>query len=828
MTLEPYTKLGRYEIRSKMGAGGMGEVYLADDARLNRRVALKVLPAAVAADEERLRRFEQEARAASALNHPNILTVYEFGFEGGIHFLATELVEGVTLREAIAGGELTLTEALEIAEQTAFALSVAHAAGIVHRDLKPENIMIRRDRIVKVLDFGLAKLIEREPGTFEAEAETLAQVRTSPGVVMGTAAYMSPEQARGRETDARTDIWSLGVVLYEMTSHGQRPFAGETMSDVIASILTSELPVLSHVAPGIPAELEKIVSKCLRKNRDERFQNIKDVQIDLKDLRQELQFQAKLVRSAPPNKDLAKLVGDTPATEILKAGKMAEARVSPGQGEIRLHKRGVVAAALAIVVLTALGSGWWFYADPSALTAGQSIDSIAVWPFENGTGDADLEYLSDGMTETLINSLSQIPNLNVKSRSTVFYYKGKEISPQRIGEQLKVQAVLLGRVAQRGNELKLNLELVDTQTLDVIWSETYNRKQSDLVSLQSEIAQDVASKLRIRLTGADKQELARKSTGNAEAYQLYIQGRYEWNKFSFDSLKKSIPLFERAIEKDPSFAQAYSGLADSYVNLGVDYTSAHDTMPRARVAALQAIALDDSLAEAHTSLASYKMFYEWDIAGAEEEYRKAISLDARYANAHHFYSHCLQFSGREAEALREMTIAVELEPLSLVNNAELGWAYYLANQHDAAIKQLQQTIKLDPSFSASYFHLGLVYADKGNHAEAVVALREGQRLSPDWLELQAVLAYTYASAGERAEAETLLTSLVKSAADTYVNPVLIAGAYVALADNDRAIAWLERGYREKSSWMRWIAIEPQLKRLRSDPRFQDLVSRVNR
>jgi len=844
MTFEANTKLGRYEIRSKLGAGGMGDVYLAQDTRLKRRVALKVLRGAGSAAKDRLRRFEQEARAASALNHPNILTVYEFGVERGIHFLATEFVEGETLRQAINRGELSLADALEIAEQTASALSAAHAAGIVHRDLKPENIMVRRDGIVKVLDFGLAKLIETEPGSASAEAETLAQVKTSPGVVMGTAAYMSPEQARGRDTDARTDVWSLGVVLYEMASHGRLPFAGETMSDVIASILTSETPTLSRLAPGVSPELEKIVSKCLRKNREERFQSVKDLQIDLKDLRQELDFQAKLGRSVAANISSVNVAGEIRPSEISEGDESPdspegfsneERRAPPRQrsgeeeaaSKIRNNGRMLrVGVALGALALAALGAGWWFYGGGSRFDRSEAIHSIAVWPFENGTRDADVEYLSDGMTETLINNLSQLPNLAVKARSTVFYYKGKEISPRQIGENLKVQAVLLGRVVQRGEDLRVSLELVNTRTEDVIWSESYNRKRSDLVSLQSEIAQDVSSKLRIRLTGADRNRLARKSTEDSEAYQLYIQGRYEWNKFSFESLKKSIPLFERAIEKDPAFALAYSGLADSYVNLGVDYTFAHETMPRARIAAKQAIALDDSLAEAHTSLGSYKMFYEWDLAGAEVEYRKAIGLDARYANARHFYSHCLQFSGREAEAIREMKIAVELEPLSLVNNTELGWAYYLANQNDAAIAQLGQTIALDPTFSFSYLLLGLAYTEKANYTEAVAALREGQKHSPDWLELQAAMAYTYAAAGQRQEAEAVLTGLLKSAADTYVNPVLVAGVYVALADNDRAIAWLERGFRERCSWMTWIAIEPQLKRLRPDPRFQDLVSRV--
>ncbi|MCA1624634.1 MAG: protein kinase [Acidobacteria bacterium] len=834
--LEGGKHFGYYRIIEQIGAGGMGEVYLADDTKLDRRVAIKFLNEEFSQDADKLRRFIQEAKAASALNHPNILTVYEIGESEGKNYIATEYIEGKTLREHLTANEaMSLHQILKIGVQTAEALTAAHQAGIIHRDIKPENIMLREDGYAKVLDFGLAKLTEKKKSEkVSLEGETKAFVQTNPGVVMGTVSYMSPEQARGKETDARTDIWSLGVVLYEILA-GKLPFTGETINHTIVAILEKEPLLLENV----PDELQRIVRKALTKEKEMRYQTARDLLIDLKNLRRTLDIQGELERSVIPNREATTDIAAENATQIYSEKSIEETKSEAAKTtqnitnsssleyavtQVKSHK--FVTAAAGIILLSIVSAIAYF--SFFAKSATKQIESIAVMPFVNESGDADVEYLSDGMTETLINSLSQIANLNVKARSTVFYYKGKEISPQKIGEELKVQAVLLGRVVQRGNDLKLSLELVNTQTQDVIWSETYNRKQSDLVSLQSEVARDVLSKLKIRLTGADEQKLAKKSTKNAEAYQLYIQGRYEWNKFSFDSLKKSIPLFERAIQIDPTFALAYSGLADSYVNLGVDYTSAHDTMPQARVAAIQAIALDDSLAEAHTSLASYKLFYEWDITGAEEEYRKAISLDAKYGNARHFYSHCLQFSGREAEAIREMKTAVELEPLSLVNNSELGWAYYLANQHDAAIEQLHKTIKLDPSFSAGYFTLGLVYADKGNYAEAVAALREGQRLSPDWLELQAVLAYTYASAGERGEAEALLTKLLKSAADTYVNPVLIAGVYVALTDNDRAIAWLERGYREKCSWMRWIAIEPQLKRLRPDPRFQDLVSRVNR
>ncbi len=809
--LEIDSLLGHYRIVSKIGAGGMGEVYLAEDTKLDRKVALKILPSEFAEDKDRMSRFVREARSASALNHPNIITIHEIGESEGTHYIATEFIDGKTLNEYAKSNHLNFKSALEIAIQIASALDEAHSAGIVHRDIKPDNVMIRENGLAKILDFGIAKL--SAPLESDAEAATAIKSGTSPGMIIGTANYMSPEQAKGQTVDARTDIFSFGVVLYEMLA-GHLPFEGESAMEMIGAILKDEPKLLPS---DVPSEITKIINQCLRKDRTERYQTTKDLLIDLKDVKQDLEFQDKLERTISPERV-------EPKTQILQATTLDETnQTTTNQTRQSNPTKKYLAIALAILLISAIG----FFAYRT-FTATNQIESIAVMPFVNESGNADVEYLSDGMTETLISSLSNLPNLNVKPRSSVFRYKGKDTDLQTIAKELNVQAILNGRVVQRDDGLTLNLELVDVSQDKVIWAEQYERKISDLVSLQSEVARDVLSKLKIRLTGADEQKLAKKSTENAEAYQLYIQGRYEWNKFSFDSLKKSIPLFERAIQKDPTYALAYSGLADSYVNLGVDYTSAHDTMPQARVAAIQAIALDDSLAEAHTSLGSYKLFYEWDITGAEEEYRKAISLDAKYGNARHFYSHCLQFSGREAEAIREMKTAVELEPLSLVNNSELGWAYYLANQHDAAIEQLHKTIKLDPSYSYSYFILGLVYADKGNYAEAVAALREGQKLSPDWLELQAVLAYTYASAGERGEAEALLTKLLKSAADTYVNPVLIASVYVALADNDRAIAWLERGYREKCSWMSWIAIEPQLERLRPDPRFQDLVSRVNR
>lgn len=487
----------------------------------------------------------------------------------------------------------------------------------------------------------------------------------------------------------------------------------------------------------------------------------------------------------------------------------------------RFDKRLIAAPFLLAVIVLGGFLGYRYFGSGE-----KQNESIAVMPFVNESGNAELEYLSDGMTETLISRLSQLQNLNVKPRSSVFRYKGKPADAQTIGKELGVQAVLNGRVVQRGDDLLIFVELVDVVMDKVVWSQQYNRKMTDLVALQTEIARDVSGNLRIKLTAVDEQKLLKTYTSNPEAYQLYLRGRHEWNKFSLEGLTRSISFFERAIQIDPDYALAYSGLADSYVNLGADYLSPKETMPKAKAAALQAISLDDSVAEAHSSLGSYKMFFEWDTSGAEQEFKKAIALDPNYANARHFYSHCLQFSGRETEAIRQMKTAVELEPLSAVNNAELGWAYYLARQYDASIEQAQITLELEPGFAYAYFVSGLAYSSKGMYSEARTSLEKGLALTPDWLELQGLLAYARASAGDREEAQALLTKALKTSEGEYINEVVVASVYTALGDNDQAIAWLERGYQARCSWMKWISIEPHLDKLRPDPRFQDLVRRV--
>ncbi|HSE98780.1 MAG TPA: serine/threonine-protein kinase, partial [Blastocatellia bacterium] len=513
--------ISRYEIIALLGKGGMGEVYLGKDRSLDRKVALKILPRRLTNNKDRLRRFNQEAKAASALNHPNIITIHEIGEESGTDFIAMEYIEGRTLRQHLAQKMMSIPEVLDVAIQVAEALSAAHGAGIIHRDIKPENIMVRADGYIKVLDFGLAKLGEgrggRQPSDGASGKAAVAGSGTEPGTLLGTVNYMSPEQARGKEVDSRTDIFSLGVVMYEMAS-GRLPFSGETSLDVLVSILEKEPPALTDSVEGVPVELQRIVNKAMSKDPEVRYESARDIVIELRRLKEDLEFNARLERSSASN-------------GMARSSSSAEYKAS----RVRRHK-GAFNTVLLFFIMGAVGLSWWIFTDPAHR---KSIDSIAVLPFINESGSADLEYLSDGMTETLISSLSHLQNISVKARSSVFRYKGKEIDPKRVGQELSVQAVLTGRVMQRAEQLMFSLELVDTETENVIWSEQYKRRQTDLSSLQNEIAWDVSEKLRRKLTDADEKRLEKRHTENTEAYHLYLQGRYQWNKRTKESLRRA-------------------------------------------------------------------------------------------------------------------------------------------------------------------------------------------------------------------------------------------------------------------------------------------------
>jgi serine/threonine-protein kinase len=821
MPISLSTSLGRYKILSTLGAGGMGEVYLALDTRLNRQVALKVLPADLVNNRARLHRFEQEAQAASALNHPNIITIHEIGVEGDTNFIAMEFIEGETLRRRLQPPRLEIKETLQIATQIAAALDAAHRNGIVHRDIKPENVMVREDGLVKVLDFGLAKLAEKKIENVDSQAATRAQVETEAGMILGTVAYMSPEQARGLVVDARTDIFSLGVVLYEMLA-GRLPFTGDSTSDVIASILRTEPKPPGIFNQDIPTELNRITAKTLEKDREERYQTVKDLLVDLKRLKKQIELQTEIERTGSANKQ----TDNETATQILAA--RTTSNVGDVASEIKNHRRGFV-AGLMILLLAAIGLGYWYFSSRSTNT--KQIESIAVMPFINESGNADVEYLSDGMTETLISSLSQIPKLNVKARSSVFRYKGKEKNAQTIGKELNVQAILNGTVVQRGQNLALHIELIDPQTEIVLWSADYKQPMANLVSLQSDITRDVSSKLKIKLTGADEQKLAKNYTENAEAYQLYLKGRYYWYKFPAKEFEKSGDYYQQAVNVDPNYALAYSGLAE-YYGFGV----AHGFLPptsenwsREAAAANKALALDDALPNTYNALSGFKQF-NGDRAGAERDLKRAVELNPNYAEGHRHYAMFLTEGGRFEEALGQMKIVLELEPLSVAYNRNLAMIFYGMRQYDNAIKQYQKALELDPNDAFTHELLGDAYEQKEMQKEAVAEWSRALTLTGD-NESATLLERTFAASGFNAAVRALWQKKLeqfneKTKRGEYVPAMNYALAYTRLADKEQAFDWLTKAEQERNRMIFNVKLDPIYDSLRADPRFQALLRRV--
>jgi eukaryotic-like serine/threonine-protein kinase len=763
----PGARLGRYEIKSQLGAGGMGEVYLAHDTELDRTVAIKILPVGSASDQQRLQRFIQEAKAASALNHPHILTVYEIGTTDLSRFIATEFIEGDTLRQRIKVG-LKLIDILEISIQAASALAAAHAAGIIHRDIKPDNSMVRRDGYIKLLDFGLAKLAESKSSTTDTEAPTMAMVNTDAGTVMGTANYMSPEQAKGTDVDARTDLWSLGAVLYEMLT-GHVPFAGETPTETISLILQREPAPPAHYIDEIPAELERILTKTLTKDREDRYQTAKDLLIDLRNLKRKLEVDAEIDRTVSPELRGASTKSTSEARSSGSATAPTTATPTASSAEyifsgIRRHK---IAAAVVILALIVGAVGLSFYLGGRGNEA--AIDSIAVLPFENQNHDPNTDYLSDGVTESIINSLTQLPTLRVIARSSAFRYKGKETDPMAAGKELGVRAVLTGRVTQRGDSLTISTELLDVRDNKQLWGEQYNAKISDLLSMQRAIASQITSNLRLKLSGAEQSRVNKHYTENPDAYQLYLKGRFYWNKRTGEGFKKSIEYFNQAIERDPNYALAYAGLADSY-NLIPYYSvgSPQDFYPKAKAAAKRALELDDTLAEAHTSL-GYALFdYDWNFPEASREFQRAIELNPNYASAHQWYGRRrMMLTGRFDEAITEVKRALELDPLSLAISTDLGNTYIYARQYDRAIEQLRKTIDMDQNFYYAHWWLGTAYVMKGDFQNAIAEYQKARQLNDDPYVL-GLLGHSYAVSGKRDEALKTLRQLKEIAKQRYV------------------------------------------------------------
>jgi eukaryotic-like serine/threonine-protein kinase len=753
-----------YRVTKKLGEGGMGEVYLAEDIRLERQVALKFLPASYQYDPDRRTKFMTEARATSALRSPYIAAIYDIGEHEGAMFIVMEYVEGELLSARIKRERLPLGEALEAAEQVADALTEAHDLGIVHCDIKSANIILTARRTAKVLDFGIAKIIDGG-GQENSDEHTRKLTRqTAYGVVFGTVSHMSPEQALGRKLDQRSDLFSLGVVMFEMLT-GRLPFEGSSAVEVIDRILHEEPTDVSRLNPSVPSEMDRIVRKCLEKDREQRYQSARDLLVDLRTL---------------------KRLGDAASSTF---GLERQTRAIRGQ---RSRK---------------------------------AIDSIAILPLTNQTGELSTGYLSDGITEALINNLSQLPKLRVMARSTVFRYKGLT-SPdaQQIGRDLGVRAVFLGRIAYREDELVIKAELVDSIDGSHLWGEQYTRQISDIYKLEEDISRDITESLKLKLTGAQKRRLIRRYTENTEAYQLYLKGRFQWNKRTEEGIKKAIEHFEHAIALDPSYASAYSGLADAY-NLLASYGSTPPTTPflRAKAVALKALALDNQLAEAHASLAAVKLWREWDWEGAEVGFRRAVELNPSYATGHMWYALYLAARSSIDDALAEVQKARELDPLSRVVNLNVARLLFWARRYDESIEQSLQTIEMHPRFSLAHRRLAMAYCEKKMYAEAESEFRKALSLAENDSETMSALGYSYAAAGLEREARQVLQQMNHLAEQAYVSPYSFGRMYIGLNEFDKAFEYLERVYKERHGILVYVKVEPMFDRVRSDPRFIEML-----
>jgi len=798
-----------YRILDKLGEGGMGVVYRAEDTRLGRPVAVKFLSDDLATDPQALERFGREARAASSINHPHICAVYDVGQHGDRPFLVMELLEGQTLRHALAGRPLPVDRLLELAIQIADALDAAHGAGLVHRDIKTANIFLTVRGQVKVLDFGLAKQRSGLGAGANSETELAGPAghHTMTGQTMGTLGYMSPEQARGDTLDGRSDLFSVGVVLYQMAT-GREPFAGRTQALVLDGILHATPAPPSAINPDVPVELDRIVGKLLEKDREYRYQTASELRTDLKRLRRESgSSETVAIRSSGPSSGRSAATGSGTGTAT-----------APPAGPAARRPRALWAAAAAFAVVALAAAGYQVFGP-----AGRSIDSVAVLPFVSSDASADTEYLSDGVAETLINGLAQLPGLRVAARSLAFRYKGGNVDPQQAGRDLNVTAVVTGRISTRGDRLVIQADLMNVADGSQIWGGQYNRPMTDLLAVQEEIAAEILSMMRPQLSGEDRQRAIRHDTDDVEAYRLYLQGRYAWNTGTIEGYQNAIGFFQRAIQTDGQYALAYAGLADSYLMLGSYWVEA---IPQAKAAAEQALALDPDLAEAHVALGHIKLWLEWDWTGAEAEFLKGIALAPRSALAHNQYAMYLAVLGRVPEALAEVRSARELEPLSPIVNADLGLILLFAGELEEAIDQFGRTRELDSNSVAAHQGLGIAYSLAGRHEEAIDVLQRALVLSQNSPVILGHLGAAHARQGDSTSAERILADLEALSERAYVPATSFAVIHVALGRRSTALDWLERAYEERDFALPRLAVAPWFAPVADDARARRLLDRI--
>ncbi len=779
--------LGHYWLHSLLGAGGMGEVYRAHDIRLDRDVAVKILPEHLAQDAEALRRFEREAKAVAALSHPNILAIHDFGNERSVSYAVMELLEGETLRSRLQRGLPGWREALEIGAAIADGLAAAHAKGIIHRDLKPENIFLTSGGGVKVLDFGIARvkhMVLQDSDTLTTGIETTGQ-----GVVMGTLGYMSPEQLRGEEAEPPSDLFSLGCVLYEMIS-GQRPFARNTGAEMVAAILHEEPPALSGIENENLGGMERVIRHCLGKSTSERYQSARELASDLKAL----------------------LNGQTISAPVA-------ARKRP-VSRFRI--------AIAVVILLLLGIA---VASSLYSRSGQAIDSLAVLPFVNVGGDPNTEYLADGISESISYSISQLPKLKVMSRNAVLRYKDHPADALIVGRELGVKAVVIGRVALRGDQLTISIELINARDNSLLWGNQHYPKLADVLTVQTEIAQRITENLRLNMTGEDQRRLTKHYTQNSEAYQLYLKGRYYLGKLKKDSVEQGFDYFRKALDLDPTYALGWAGLADAYYGYSNIYWPPAEAMPKAREAAMRALRADDNLAEAHASLAMIKSQYDWDWAGAEREYKRTLELNPRYMPAYPVYGIFFLGMARTEEALTEFRRLQELDPLSSSIAVTATWSFYwappAARRPDRAIGELQKIIATEPEFFPAHSQLGVVYLQKNMFDQAIAELSKAVQLDNN-AENLGWLGYSYGAAGRKDMAMKTLGDLKERAKrGEHVSAFTMAIVHTGLREDDQALDWLQKAYNAKDEYMILLNVDPKFDTLRSDPRFTNLLRRMN-